>query len=317
MGAWGTAVFSDDLAMDVRSEYNFLVSINKENSDIEKLLMDYYSDILNCNDPDEDVFWFALSLSEWKKGRLSSFVKEKALSALDSGRDLERWNESGNEKNYEKRKRILNELRETLLSPLPAEKKIKKPTTYHCPWKVGSLLAYRILPEDAAMISESPCSLKYVLLRIIKINRRPISKVCPTEYYNESMLVGLYNWIGSEIPDPKIVENLEFIPMQEYNPPVPVNDIDFSILNSVSEEMKNKIECGITSFFKRRRVTCEYLDWTPVKKIPSHITWLDCDENYQYHIPEFFNTSLSSCPLSNYSSFSISLAKRMEKYLDK
>ena len=72
MGAWGTAVFSDDLAMDVRSEYNFLVSINKENSDIEKLLMDYYSDILNCNDPDEDVFWFALSLSEWKKGRCSA-----------------------------------------------------------------------------------------------------------------------------------------------------------------------------------------------------------------------------------------------------
>ena len=39
MGAWGTAVFSDDLAMDIRSEYNFLVSINKENISLLKAMI--------------------------------------------------------------------------------------------------------------------------------------------------------------------------------------------------------------------------------------------------------------------------------------
>lgn len=82
MGAWGTEIFSDDLAQDIRGEYNVLLSVGKSDSDAEKMLINYYSNILNCSNPDEDVFWFALALSEWKKGRLSETVKEKALSAL-------------------------------------------------------------------------------------------------------------------------------------------------------------------------------------------------------------------------------------------
>ena len=169
-------------------------------------------------DPEEDKFWFVLAYCEWKKGRLSDFVKEKAITAIDSGRDLEHWNTP--KLKYE-RKKVLSDLREMLLSPMPPAKKAKKPTVRHCPWPVGSLLAYRIV--SCKKLANHPCFKKYVLLRIIQINRSPITKIFPTEYYNESMIVGLYNWIGSEIPDPSIVEQLKFIPIQEWNPENPVN----------------------------------------------------------------------------------------------
>ncbi|UKI12667.1 MAG: hypothetical protein L6V84_08405 [Oscillospiraceae bacterium] len=98
MSAWGTAIFSDDLAMDIRRDYGILLATGKENSEAEDMLIKYYSSILNSHGPDEEVFWYALALSEWKKGRLSDFVKAKALRALDAGKDLERWNVAGNEK---------------------------------------------------------------------------------------------------------------------------------------------------------------------------------------------------------------------------
>ena len=53
MGAWGTALFSDDMALDIRREYSILLSVGKDNKTAEDMLMDYYSDFLNCGDPEE------------------------------------------------------------------------------------------------------------------------------------------------------------------------------------------------------------------------------------------------------------------------
>ena len=55
------AIFSSDLASDVRHEYSVLLSIGKSNEEAEQLLISYYSDVLDCNDEDEPVFWFSLS----------------------------------------------------------------------------------------------------------------------------------------------------------------------------------------------------------------------------------------------------------------
>lgn len=314
MGAWGTAIFSDDLALDIRREYNVLLASGKETKEVENMLINYYASILNCNDPDEDVFWFALALCEWKSGRLSSDVKAKALSALDCGRDLERWNTVDNQKNYRKRKKVLKEFQDVILSPLPPVKKIKKPTVHHCPWPVGSLLAYRIV-ANKRYLSDHPCFMKYVLLRVIKIEKNPVSKLFDTEYYNESMYVGLYNWIGSTIPDPKIVSDLKYIPIAEFTLPKPVNAVDLSILDSLPEESRNVIKKSIESLFEKKIITCAQLDWLSTKDEKGDITYLDCDENYQNSIPEFFNLSFNACPLTHFFPFDSRLSKRFEPYL--
>lgn len=310
MGAWGTSIFSDDLALDIRSEYNFLLSVGKDNYEIECMLQQYYKDILNCNDPDEDVFWLTLALCEWKKGRMSIEVKEKALSVIESGRDLERWYDVG-EKEYKARVKVLNKLRDTILSPMSPPSNAKKPSLRHCPWKVGSLLAYKIITQKK--LEDHPCYQKYVLLRIIKINKRPASKVCPSEYYNESMLVGLYDWVGDEIPSPDIADNLSFITIEEHTPSFSIDDIDFTPLSSLSKESAKRVEDIIFSSLKKQVATCAYLDWSSSKGV---ITYLGCDDSYCDNVPDFFDMSITACPFTTLWSFDVLLAKRMKNYLD-
>lgn len=308
MGLWSPSMFSDDMALDIRREYSILLSVCKSSEEAEKMMLEYYSSIMNCGDPDEDVFWFVLALCEWKKGRLSPFVKEKALQALSSGRDLELWRAAGDKKNYEKRKKVLKELEETILSPMPPAKKIRKPTVHHCPWKVGSLLAYRIISCKDKLIN-SPCYTKYVLLRVVRVEKRPISRMFDTGYYDESMLVGLYNWIGSEIPDPETVQKLEYIPIEKNNPLKPVRDIDLSTLETLSEKSKSKVTVALESYFQGTEEKCVWLDWLPTKYEQGDITFLSCDEDFQSNIPEFFGLTPSSRIYTHFLPFDLTLSR--------
>ncbi len=315
MGAWGPTIFSDDMALDIRREYSILLSAGNDNATVEKMLMDYYSDIFNCNDPDEDVFWFVLALCEWKKGRLSPFVKEKALSALESGRDLERWNTKGNEKDYKKRQKVLGELRDVILSPMPAAKKIKKTTVHHCPWKEGSLLAYRIVTAES--VKSHPCYMQYVLLRVLKIKKHPVSRLFDTGYYDESMLVGLYDWIGSEIPNPEIADSLCYIPIEEGAISKPTGIMDLSQLDGLSAPAKEKITNGITDLFKEKSLKSVWLDWLPTGECKGDITYLGCDEDFGSHIPAFFESKLYSNTYTHFWPFDVTLSKRFEARFEK
>ena len=304
MGAWGVGIFSDALSMDVRREYNTLLSVGKDNNEIEALLIDYYSSILNCNDPDEDIFWFALAYSEWKKGRLSATVKDKALSALASGRDLKRWNTPENLKNYKKN---------TLLSPMPIAKKIRKPTVHHCPWPVGSLIAYRIVSNKK--FENHSCFMKYVLLRVIKIVKHPLTTNFETNYYNESMFVGLYNWMGNNIPDPEIVTSLRFIPFRESDSLKPNTALDLSPLDSLPEESQNKLKGILLSLSKESVEKSVCLDWIPSKFAKGDITYLGCDESFAENVPEFFTPIGVPYSIMNFLPFDVTLIKRFEPYV--
>lgn len=71
---------------------------------------------MGCDDEDEPVFWFALALAEGEKGRLSDFVKDKAIWLINQGGDLERWDTADNQKNYKKRKKVIEDLYEKFLT---------------------------------------------------------------------------------------------------------------------------------------------------------------------------------------------------------
>ena len=300
--------------MDIRREYSALLSIGKSNEVAEAALIAYYSSILNRNDPDEEVFWFTLSFCEWKKGRLSPFVKEKALLALQSGLDLERWRSAGNEKEYKRRIKVLDNLKETILSPMPPAKKIKKPTVHHCPWKVGSLLAYRIV--SAERMNDHPLFMKYVLLRVVKIKKHPVSKLFKAEYYDESMMVALYNWIGSKIPDPEIVNQLEYTFISENSLVPPKNPIDYSSLDQLPEESRETLKKGILTMFEKQITKCVWFDWLPYGNVHGDITFLNCDENFENSIPDFFKPNFSSSTYTHFIPFDYSLRNRFEPYLN-
>ena len=170
-----------------------------------------------------------------------------------------------------------------ILSPMPPMTKPKKPTVYHCPWKAGSLLAYRIVSNTN--LSDHPCFMKYVLLRVIRVKKNPLSTRFDTGYYDESMLVGLYNWMGSVIPHTEIVHILKYIPIEESMSP-----------------------------FTTKETRSVWLNWRSSKYETGDLTFLGIGEDFQNNIPAFFASSLNSCVFTHFLPFDVTLSKKFEPY---
>lgn len=299
MGAWETAIFSDDLAMDVRKEYNFLLSVGKNAEEIEVLFCSYYHQMLSPGSSDYCVLWLSLSLIEWNTGRLTQRTKEIALHIIESDMDLKFW---ADEKKG-KRKEVLEALQKKLLSAMPSPVKIRKPKLKRCPWKVGSLLSYKIATNEEEL-SNHPCFNQYALLRVVQIDKTPISPF-PPEYCNESLIVGVYGWIGKEIPDSAIVNKLDFVPIV---PPIllPWSKAISSAPITLVQKMKDQISIGWNRY-------CENLSWDPPKGKEQVLSLVSEDPDFLNHRPEVFRKIVCKS-YSHFYSFDISLAKVLLPY---
>ena len=148
MGAWGTGLYSDDFALDVKND--LLAAINDGKScrtAIEELGRKY--EVYTHNDnPDIPVFWFVCADVLWRKGRLEDDVKQITLSYIDSGVDVMRWAVESPSM-ARRRKAVLEKLRSRLLSPQPEAKPIRIKRLYVCPWNIGDVYAI-VLTSDFA-----------------------------------------------------------------------------------------------------------------------------------------------------------------------
>lgn len=184
MGTWGTGLFSDDTACDIRSNYRDLVGEGLPGSQATDTLVREWADALD--DPTEaSVFWLSLASTQWQCGRLEQRVKEKALAVIDSGSDLQRWIDSP--KLLKKREIVLAKLRVKLLSPQPPQKRIPKRYKNTCEWEVGEVISYRLL------------SGKLILFRVIGFHsdKGGTFPVCE-----------VLDWVGTEIPSEKVLKYL-------------------------------------------------------------------------------------------------------------
>src|SRR3990172_5234816 len=133
MGVWGTAIFSDDTACDVRDGWRDLVGDGHPGPEATDLLLGDYASELDDIDSGP-VIWLALAATQWKCGRLEPRVKERALGLIDDGTDLLRWREDA--KLAKKRQAVLDKLRGQLLSDPPRAKRIPKTYRSTCEWEV-------------------------------------------------------------------------------------------------------------------------------------------------------------------------------------
>jgi hypothetical protein len=92
VGAWGTAIFDDDTAADVRGEWRDAI--------LEGLTAEEASDRLRASfkhalaDQDESkIFWLALAAAQMETGRLQDDVRDRALAIIEGGGDVARWAE--------------------------------------------------------------------------------------------------------------------------------------------------------------------------------------------------------------------------------
>lgn len=172
MGAWGANLYQDDVALDVKDEYKDNLRRGKTNEEAMQEIIDKYQELLE-DEEDRGVFWLALADTQWNLGRLDEQVKEHALEVIELGTDLKRW--ESNEKLYNKRKEILEKLKEKLLSPQPKEKRMPKYRTYKCEWKNGDVFAYQLKSEYA---KEQGLEGRYLIIqKIDEIDWYPCSTI--------------------------------------------------------------------------------------------------------------------------------------------
>ncbi|HEV2214865.1 MAG TPA: hypothetical protein VGR64_06215 [Terracidiphilus sp.] len=182
MGAWGTGVFQDDLACDIRDSYlDFLGDGLSGTEASARILVEYKSSL---DDPEDSlILWFALASVEWKHGRLQQETLRQALRAIDSGANLNRWSKT--DRNL--RSKALEKLRAQITSPQPAAKRVRKRVVCECDWKVGTLVALTL---------ESG---RYTVLRVIGLS---------TDRGGTYPTVELLDWAGDEIPPDELLKQI-------------------------------------------------------------------------------------------------------------
>jgi hypothetical protein len=85
---WGTALFSDDVACDIRDHYRQLLEDSVEDSAATRLTLDKFEKYLE--EPDS-VALIAFAVTQSTLGRLEPDVRDRALAIIDAGADLAVW----------------------------------------------------------------------------------------------------------------------------------------------------------------------------------------------------------------------------------
>lgn len=184
MGTSGPAIFSDDLACDIRSEFRELIGDGLSPKEATDKIIADYTKSGTPTDPDEGpTFWIALAATQWKCGRLLNSVQQRALASIKP--DLLRWKHSavGNAKavakSFAARAAVLENFRAQILSPPPKPTKISKVYHDRTTWQIGDLISYRLLSE------------RFVVLRVIGIDNG---------MKHRTALCDMADWIGTTPP---------------------------------------------------------------------------------------------------------------------
>lgn len=186
MGTWGTGLYSDDTACDVRDNYKDIIGDGISEPDATKRLIEQWK--IELSDPDTaPVFWLTLADVQWNLGRLQEKVKKEAITVIENGSDLARW--LPDKKLEIKRKRVLERLSQKLNTALPAEKKVKKRYVDSTDWNLGDVYSLRLLSGNLAL-------LHVVGFHQDKGGRRPVCEIL--------------EWIGEIVPARKAIEEMGY-----------------------------------------------------------------------------------------------------------
>ncbi|MBR5323080.1 MAG: DUF4259 domain-containing protein [Clostridia bacterium] len=139
MGTWGTKLYDNDTACDIRDEYTEKIKRGKDSEEATNEMIAENQEIFSYPD-DEALFWLSLADTQWEYGRLLQNVKDMALLWINKIKDIEEISVQKDE---------IDKLHSKLLSPQPPIKKFRKSRLYKCEWKIGDVFAYKLESELA------------------------------------------------------------------------------------------------------------------------------------------------------------------------
>jgi hypothetical protein len=182
LGAWGTALFSDDVACDIRDLYRELLEDSVEDSAATRLTLEKFGPYLE--EPDS-IALIAFAVTQSKVGRLEPDVRDRALATIDAGADLAMW-EQENPKLLPKRRAVLEKARAQLTGPQPARRRLRPPKRVLSGLAAGDVLALA-LPRRVA------------LLRVVRVH---------PYRFGETPVLEELDFDGTEVPARDALERL-------------------------------------------------------------------------------------------------------------
>ncbi len=154
MSAWGTGLFSNDTSCDVRDDYvqNLKHGLSAEEA-CQKVLA-RYGDLL-AHTEIACLVYLALADTAWRYGRLDQALKDKALSLLQSGGDVDVWERDAPD-HVASRRKALQALEARLHTPQTPEKPVQvsrpKPQKIRTTAPVGTVLSLDLPQGGSALL---------------------------------------------------------------------------------------------------------------------------------------------------------------------
>jgi hypothetical protein len=196
MGTWGVAIFSDDIASDVRDQYREHLGDGEPDSEATRLVLEGFVEEL-ADYETAPIVWLALAAAQSRVGRLEERVRDEAIRVIDAGTDLPRWREDP--RLMANRQAALARLRDELIGSQRPRRRVPRPVRSVWPWEPGSIVSFR--RDDA----------RHLLLRV---------KATQGEHGIGGGRFGIFevlDWIGEEIPERATIERLPFATARDWS----------------------------------------------------------------------------------------------------
>lgn len=221
MGVWNSSIIGNDTAQDLKSEYQAAFFYNDVETALAKIDA-YVRGMFDETDEEEwSCYYYSLAEFMWKHGILTEDVCARTIDMIDSGFGLEIWELEGTS-NLNKRKKVLAEFREKLLSPQPPKKKIR--FSFHTKpiFQTGDLIALQLKTLDKHYPAHSNLGEdvfrshdgKYIVLRKAGDKINQLSSIEP-QFKDYWAKFQLYNAIFDKCPTVEELENISFVPTRD------------------------------------------------------------------------------------------------------
>ena len=182
MGVWGSDLFADDLACDIRDHYRELLEDGIEDGAATRMILEKFRAYL---EESEGIALLAFAVTQSKLGRLDPHIRDRALAVLDGGADLELW-ERENPKLLPKRRAVLEKARAQLTGPQPPRRRLRPPKRISSGLSAGDILAFT-LPGHVS------------LLRVVRVRSHRLG---------ETPVLEELDFEGTQVPPPDFLERV-------------------------------------------------------------------------------------------------------------
>lgn len=200
MGAWGTAISSNDTYADVYDEFFDHYDEGSSVLEISASLIEEFGETINDEDDAHD-FWFALAKAQWECKELQPELLSKIEDIVESKSNLEVWRRlDASEGDIRKRAIVLDKFLVKLRSEKKSPRKRKKKRIIQPPFEKGECLVFKLANGNygGSVILEASPEKGFGLNLVATTRLNTPNKPLPEDFLKAEVLLKTFaNWGNS------------------------------------------------------------------------------------------------------------------------